>query len=435
VVTKVVVVEEIATSAETMGDSVLPPPGVAWAPPPAVVVGTELPPPAPLPPPVVGGSPPPDSPFPGRSRPRPPRARAWGIPLAVLGGLLLAFVAVATWLPSDRYGVAPGEAQAVAPRMDLSAKTYDSEGEVLFVTVSVPKLSVLGRLVGSIDPDVSVKTARELFGDQTREENRAENLKLMGYSKEIAAYVALKRLGYDVGLVGGGPVIESLCLEYQDESDPSSACVRQAPADEVLNAGDAIVAVDGHPVVLADDIGPLLDGKSPGDQVMLTIYPKGAEDTEDVPVTLTSSTDGRTIIGFVPVAGAVHDDVRYELPVTATITSDQIGGPSAGLAFTLTLLDELTPGDLTGGRRIAATGSINLDGSVGNIGGLRQKTVAVKDVGADYFLVPADQVEEAELEARGSSLRVIGVQTVDEAITVLGELGGDVSGIPAPPAA
>ena len=67
---------------------------------------------------------------------------------------------------------------------------------------------------------MSVKTARELFGDQTREENRAENLKLMGYSKEIAAYIAFKRLGYDVGLTGGGPVIESLCLEYEDEEDP-----------------------------------------------------------------------------------------------------------------------------------------------------------------------------------------------------------------------
>ena len=274
----------------------------------------------------------------------PAASRAWGIPLAVLGGLLLVFVAVATWLPSDRYGVAPGEAQAVAPRLDSRAETFESDGELLFVTVSVPKLSVLGRLVGTIDPDVSVKTARELFGDQTREENRAENLKLMGYSKEIAAYVALKRLGYDVGLAGGGPVIESLCLEYEDESDPSSACVRPAPADEVLNPGDAIVALDGEPVVLADDIGPLLEGKSPGDQVTLTIYPKGAEESEEVPVTLTSSTDGRTIIGFVPIDGAVHDDVRYELPVTATITSDQIGGPSAGLAFTLTLLDELTPG-------------------------------------------------------------------------------------------
>ena len=91
----------------------------------------------------------------------------------------------------------------------------------------------------------------------------------------------------------------------------------------------------------------------------------------------------RTIIGFVPVDGAIHDDIGYNLPVTASISSDQIGGPSAGLAFTLTMIDELTPGDITGGHKIAATGAINLDGSVGDIGGLHQKTVAVKSAGAD----------------------------------------------------
>ncbi len=353
----------------------------------------------------------------------------------MLGGLLLVFVAVATWIPTNRYAIAPGTASPVAPRLDLSAKTYDSKGKLLFVTVGIPKLSVLGRIVGSLDPDVSVKTAREVFGDQTREENRQQNLKLMSYSKEIAAYVALKRLGYHVGLTGGGPVIQSLCLQYQDENDPKSACVKDSPADAVLDPGDAIVAVDGHPVVLAEDIAPLLAGKAPGDTATVTIYRKGSTEKKDVTVTLTSATDGRTIIGFIPVDGAIHDDIGYNLPVTTSISSDQIGGPSAGLAFTLTMIDELTPGDITGGHRIAATGAINLDGSVGAIGGLHQKTVAVKAAGADYFLVPADQVKEAADEAKGSSLKVIPVHTVDEALTALANLGGDVSGIPAPPAA
>ena len=102
----------------------------------------------------------------------------------------------------------------------------------------------------------------------------------MSYSKEIAAYVALKRLGYDVGLTGGGPVIESLCLQYQDENDPKSACVKDSPADAVLDPGDAIVAVDGQPVVLAEDIAPLLAGKAPGDTVTVTIYPKDVQGEE-----------------------------------------------------------------------------------------------------------------------------------------------------------
>ena len=456
VVTKVEVVEEIATSGDTVTNSVLPPPGGTWAPPP--------PPPPTAAPTATGASVadestardvvrlvrphpaapataapsdpavPPRLPWVPPSRPA-PRARRWGWPFALLGGLLLAFVAIATWIPTNRYAIAPGTASPVAPRLDLSSKTYDSKGKLLFVTVGIPKLSVLGRIVGSLDPDVSVKTAREIFGDQTREQNRQQNLKLMSYSKEIAAYVALKRLGYPVSLTGGGPVIQSLCLQYQDENDPKSVCVKDSPADAVLDPGDAIVAVDGHPVVLAEDIAPLLAGKAPGDTVTVTIYPKDAKEKKDVTVTLTSATDGRTIIGFVPVDGAIHDDIGYNLPVTASISSDQIGGPSAGLAFTLTMIDELTPGDITGGHKIAATGAINLDGSVGDIGGLHQKTVAVKAAGADYFLVPADQVKEAADEAKGSSLKVIPVHTVDEALTALANLGGDVSGIPAPPAA
>jgi Lon-like protease len=432
VVTKVEVVEEIATSGDTVAESVLPPPGAAWAPPTA---NPSASPPPSTPTTQISDPPvPPSAPWVAPSRPA-PRARKWGWPFALLGGLLLAFVAIATWIPTNRYAIAPGSASPVAPRLDLSSKIYDSKGKILFVTVGIPKLSLLGRIVGSIDPDVSVKTAREVFGDQSREQNRQQNLKLMSYSKEIAAYVALKRLGYHVGLTGGGPVIQSLCMQFQDENDPKSACVKESPADAVLDPGDAIVAVDGHPVVLPEDIAPLLAGKAPGDTVTVTIYPNGSKEKKDVTVPLTSASDGRTIIGFIPVDGGIHDDIGYNLPVTASISSDQIGGPSAGLAFTLTMIDELTPGDITGGHKVAATGAINIDGSVGDIGGLRQKTVAVKAAGADYFLVPADQVKDAADEAKGSSLKVIPVHTVDEALTVLANLGGDVSGIPAPPAA
>ena len=129
-----------------------------------------------------------------------PRRRRWWIPVVLVAGVLIGTVLVAAVVPVERYALAPGDVAPVEPRVrvDDSVTTYDTDGEVLFVTVKLPRLSLLGWLVAALDPDVDVKTREELFGDQTREENRQENLKRMGYSKELASYVALSRLGYDV---------------------------------------------------------------------------------------------------------------------------------------------------------------------------------------------------------------------------------------------
>ena len=112
-----------------------------------------------------------------------------------------------------------------------------------------------------------------------------------------------------------------------------------------------------------------------------------------------------------------------------TIDSGRVGGPSAGLEFALSIVDQLTPGELTGGRRVAVTGTIELDGSVGPVGGVPQKAVTVKRSGAMLFLVPTAQVEDARSRA-GAGIEVVGVDTLDDAIRELGARGGDISGIP-----
>jgi Lon-like protease len=344
----------------------------------------------------------------------------------VASGVLLVLVLLAAVVPIDRYALAPGDVAAVGPRVtiDPSVQTYDHDDEVLFVTVKLPRLSLLGALVAGLDPDVDVKTREELFGDQTREENREENLKRMGYSKELAAYVALSRLGYDVRVEGGGPVIGSLCLEVAADG---SSCARPAPSELVLDPGDAIVELDGQDIHLLDDLAAVLDSHEPGDVVPVVYVRDGDRRTGEIE--LTSSDDGRTIVGFLPTDTFV-EEVTFELPFPIEIDSGEVGGPSAGLAFTLTLVDLLTPGALTGGQEVAATGEILVDGSVGPIGGLHQKTTAVKETGADVFLVPADQAAEAQAEAAGSDLRIIPVRTLDEAIAALGDAGGDTSGVP-----
>ena len=120
--------------------------------------------------------------------------------------------------------------------------------------------------------------------------------------------------------------------------------------------------------------------------------------------------------------------VDFDFPVDVTIDSGKVGGPSAGLAFTLAVLDVLTPGELTGGHRVAVTGTMALDGTVGPVGGAAQKAITVRDAGYEVFLVPSDELDEVEATV-GDDLQVIAVDTLAEALEALGSLGGNVGSL------
>jgi PDZ domain-containing protein len=121
------------------------------------------------------------------------------------------------------------------------------------------------------------------------------------------------------------------------------------------------------------------------------------------------------------------------LPINVSIDPGNIGGPSAGLAFTLGIIDDLTNGNLTGGKTIAVTGTINPDGTVGDVGGVAQKAVAVRNAGAVAFLVPPQELTTAEQHV-GPHVKVIAVSTLEQALNTLKSLGGDLAGIPPAPA-
>jgi len=172
-----------------------------------------------------------------------------------------------------------------------------------------------------------------------------------------------------------------------------------------------------------DDLIEVLADRSPGDLLSVRVERRGSDPFEaEVELISVPDEPDRTIVGFIP-----FDTRRIELPFTVDIDTGSIGGPSAGLAFTLTLIDELSPGELTGSTQVAVTGAINLDGSVGAIGGLRQKASAVDQAGIEVFLVPAAQREDDIEAARAAApdLQIIPVATLDEALEVLVDLGGD----------
>jgi PDZ domain-containing protein len=379
-----------------------------------------------------------------------PRHRWWAVPVASLAAVILVAIAVVSVLPSElvaekenpRVGVeqgtpyarTPASAQPVKDRITFGelgdvARQYEPDGDIYFVTVTEPTQSVLSWLVGRDEPAIQFLTEEEKFGVQTPEQRRSLALVSMRTSEQVAQFVALERVGYDVELLPGEVVIqEMICLVVNEEG---TECEQWSPSDEVLDPGDRIQTVGGEAIDGVEDLSRILEDYEPGDVVEMTIVRRigDRDETLDVEVELTAAPDDpdRTLVGFYP-----FDTRRVELPFELDIDTGRIGGPSAGLAFTLTLIDELTEGELTGGGRVAVTGTIQLNGTVGAIGGLRQKASAVAQTGVDVFIVPAAQGEDdiaAAREAAGDEVTIIPVETLDEALAVLADLGGD----PIPP--
>ncbi len=326
----------------------------------------------------------------------------------------------------------PASAESVNDRVvfgDLpdDVARFEPDGDFFFVTVSAPEQSLLGWFAGRKDPAIQLLTAEDKFGVQTPSQRREAALQQMRTSSQEAQFVALTAAGYEPEISLGEVVVqEVLCAEIGDDG----LCAEFFPSDEAIDPSDTILEAEGMALTSVEDLSAVLEGKQPGDIIELKIR-RPEVGILDVEVELATSPDDpeRTIIGFRP-----FDTRVVTLPFEVNIDTGQIGGPSAGLAFTLALIDELTPGELTGGKNIAVTGTIALDGSVGPIGGLTQKVSAVHQHGVDVFLVPASQREVADgndelrrlLDAAGhGDVRIIPVNTLDEALQALVDLGGD----------
>ena len=181
------------------------------------------------------------------------------------------------------------------------------------------------------------------------------------------------------------------------------------------------VLIDGEPIEVATDVGRIMDPKRPGDVVTLGVEPPDRSEVRTVEITLGPAPDepDRGIIGIQ----LQPRDPDYQYPFPIDIDSGNVGGPSAGLAFSLAIIDVLTPGELTGGKQVAVTGTIDGNGNVGPVGGVAQKTAVVSDAGYDVFLVPSGEVDDVRARA-GGDLEVIPVDTLEDALDALASLGG-----------
>jgi len=329
--------------------------------------------------------------------------------LAAAGLFLLAVVALVLWLaPSDSYIFLPDRAHPVAPLVSVAGgKPARDRGGIYYVDVFVRKASWLERLFPSIREGATIVPASVVQAPGVSEKaQRTEDLRAMSRSQEVAAAVALRALGYKVTARPAGVLIEDVA--------------RDAPAAGKLFPTDVIVSVDGRRIRTTKDLRAILGSRPAGTTFRIVVRRGGA--LTKVSVRTIADPDprqaGRPILGIFPGQAA-----SVRLPVNVRIDAGDVGGPSAGLAFALDILEQLGR-DVDHGRRVAATGEIELDGTVAPIGGVEQKTIGVRKAGIHVFLVPAGE-NAAEARRYAHGVRIVPVKTFQQALRALATLPSD----------
>lgn len=330
------------------------------------------------------------------------RSRGWLKSLVVVIAILAIDRAIV--LPYFVFG--PGEAAPTSTLIDIAAdKRFPSEGEVLLTTITLTEAHPSDIFWAWLKPSEVIEKKQKTLQGLTTEEYLELNDNMVDSSKLAAVSVALGRAGYPVTFAGEGAQVS----EVQAGS----------PSEGVLRKADILVAVNGEPVTTAQEATSAIRAYPSGTPINAEVVASdGTKRTETI--TTGRREDGTSFLGLL----ISTKDPRVDSPFLVQIQDTPFGGPSAGLAFTLSLLDNLTPGELTGGKTVAATGTIESDGRVGPVGGVEQKTHTINDSDAKLFLVPSMEFEEAERIA-DDDVKVVAVDTLDQALEALRIYGGE----------
>jgi PDZ domain-containing protein len=326
-----------------------------------------------------------------------------------LFGLTAVLAFILYLVPSDEYILLPDRARPLAPFVKVRGERRDRDGGgIYYVAVEVKKASILEKLFPSIhDGSTLVPAALILGPKESEKQHQRQEFKAMALSQQVGAAVALKALGYPVKLQSPGTVIEAV--------DP------HGPAAGKLRAQDVVVSVDGRRTPTLPDLRRVVRSHRPGERVQVTV--RRGEKIRRVEVkTIPDPEDpSKPLIG-VATSCTSQAFTKIDLPIAVHIDLGQVGGPSAGLAFALDVVEELGH-DVDRGHKVAASGEICADGTIVPVGGLKQKTIGAKRAGMDVFLVPAGE-NTAEARRYAGSMRVIPVQTFRQALHVLATLPG-----------
>ena len=366
------------------------------------------------------------------------RAPRWARITGIVVLVLIVASVVADHVDLGYYVITPGVARPVASVVHVSKRrAHRLHGSVLLTDVYLTQVTAFTYFFDSLRGNAQILPAATVLGPATPPSQLvAQGYLEMEQSQSAAKAAALTRLGYRVGVHDLGVVV--------------FAVVPGSPAAGALSVGQVVTAVEGrrtpdacafarslasrragalvHLTVERSHVGvhaDLVPGPSVHETVRLGRWPSSVPHPVQTPLCPGTGWHGQGFLGIQAETQPV-----FELPFPVGLRTTSIGGPSAGLAMTLGIINTLWDGNLTGGRTVAATGTLAPTGAVGEVGGVREKTIAVERAGATVFFVPAAQVRTARSKAT-SSLKVYGVSSLAGALADLRRLGGSVPPTPA----
>lgn len=327
-----------------------------------------------------------------------PEARSAGILVWLVVGLIILGAGAALYHPAY-FVISPGSAIEIGEDIFIDGRPVDEvNGRYLITTVRLSRPSALGLLWAALREDREVLAVSELTPPGVSPEQYSETQRrVFVESRQLAAAAAAQAVGLPVTLTGTGARV----LAVADGS----------PARGQLREGDVILSVDGRSVDLTSDLVTVIRSRPAGSELEMQLERGGQRLTVRVESEELPNLAGGVGIGVVVETRGLDVDLPFEV----SFPDRNIGGPSAGLAYALAISDMLDERDLARGRSVAATGTIDLDGDVGLVGGVPQKAIAVERAGADLFLVPEREVEQADRDG----LAVRGVGELEEALALL----------------
>ncbi|MGE5704443.1 MAG: SepM family pheromone-processing serine protease [Clostridia bacterium] len=329
--------------------------------------------------------------------------------IVILIGLLM----FGLYVPLPYFISRPGSALELAPLINVEGGKKDEAGKFMLTTVRMGQANTAWYIYALLSPDAElIDRDLVLNKGESSEDFTKRELAVMQDSQMIAEAMAFQRAGYPVKVDRQGVLV--------------MGTLEGMPAATMLKIGDIITKIDNQRIQETNDLFHYLAGKKPGDQIALTFVRDSQEQQASLTLVALPTDKGQPTRAGFGIRPANKQSI--EVPKKVTIASDKIGGPSAGLMFTLEIYDQLKPDiDLTKGYRIAGTGTINADGTVGRIGGINHKIVAAENAGAEIFLAPDDSgsttsnYQEALATAKriGTKMKIVPVKTLDDAIVYL----------------